>query len=81
MMKAADASGALSPVTAMANPQILRMGRMFLGGAAWPGGAMSSMFGMLVMDAAFMVFGSMDYFLMVLFGRHFDAANQNDGLI
>jgi hypothetical protein len=38
------------------------MGRMFLGGAAWPGGAMWCMFGMLVMDVVFMVFGSMDCF-------------------
>jgi integral membrane sensor domain MASE1 len=72
---------ALSPMAAMDRPQNLRMGPMFLGGAAWPGGAMWCMFGMLVMNVVFMVFGSMDYFLMVLFGRHFDAANQNDGLI
>jgi hypothetical protein len=57
------------------------MGRMFLGGAAWPGGAMWCMFGMLVMDVVFMVFGSMEIFLMVLFGWHFDAANRNNGPI
>ena len=58
----AEAIKALSPMAAMPRPQSLRTGRMFLGGAAWPGGAMWCMFGMLVMDVVVMVLGSMDCF-------------------